>query len=234
MTAISGGHADAQPVGRTLSEASKVLTALEAIPAQCIPPALLADAQGIAIIPRVIKAGFVIGGKAGHGVVMSKNPDGTWGGPAFVEIGGVSAGLQAGVQSTDLVLVFKTRASLDRVLRGKEKVTLGVDASVAAGPLGREAIAATDARLRAEIYSYSRSRGLFAGVSFDGAVIANDFDMNRAYRTAPPEVLAWSERLKSQIMVASGQHPVVVPGVRIHPAPNSPVPPIYIPPPPRQ
>src|SRR5262245_53365130 len=82
------GSTEAQSVGRTLSDASGVLTALDAIPAQCIPPALLADAQGVAIIPNVLKGGFLIGGKAGHGVVMSKKPDGTWGGPTFVHIGG--------------------------------------------------------------------------------------------------------------------------------------------------
>jgi len=226
--------AAAQNVNRTLSEASGVLTALEAIPARCIPPALLAEAQGVAIIPRVWKGGFVIGGKAGQGVVMSKNADGSWEGPTFVHIGGASLGFQAGVQSTDLVLVFKTRKSLERVLEGKGKVTLGADASIAAGPIGREAMAGTDARLQAEVYSYSRSRGLFAGVSFDGAVIVNDFEMNRVYRTAPPDVVGLSERLKEQIMVASGQRTAVPPGVRVLPAPTTPAAPIYIPPPQRQ
>src|SRR4051794_32493332 len=96
------GRAVAQPpVGRILSESSEVLEAIQAIPAQGIPPALLSDAQGIAIVPRVIKVGFVAGGRIGHGVVFSKTADGSWGGPTFVRIVGGSLGLQAGVQSTD-------------------------------------------------------------------------------------------------------------------------------------
>ena len=161
-------------------------------------------AQGIAIIPGVLKAGFVIGGKAGHGVVFSRTADGTWGGPAFVTIGGASLGLQAGVQSTDVVLVFKTRRSLERVVQGKGKLTLGADVAIAAGPIGREAAAGTDIRLRAEIFSYSRSRGLFAGVSFDGAAIVYDYDANQAFaQNQSPPIIALVEKLRAQIIAAS-------------------------------
>jgi lipid-binding SYLF domain-containing protein len=167
---------------QTLKSATAVLNELSAIPAKCIPPALLADAQGVAIIPHVIKAGFVVGGRGGHGVVLVRDKNGVWGEPTFVNLGGASVGFQAGVKSTDVVLVFRTRKSLNRILAGKGKVTLGADAAIAAGPVGRQAAAATDARLRAEILSYSRSRGLFAGVSLDGAVIRSDATSNREFR----------------------------------------------------
>src|SRR5215203_3820411 len=110
LLALVGGRAAAQPsVATTLVESSDVLAAMGALPEQAIPPALLNDAQGIAIIPRVLKAGFVVGGRLGHGLVFAKNADGSWSGPTFVRIAGGSLGFQAGVQSTDLVLVFKTR-----------------------------------------------------------------------------------------------------------------------------
>ena len=178
---------------------SDVLETIQSIPLKCIPPTLLANAQGIAIIPNVVKGGFVIGGRLGHGLVLSRNPDGSWGGPAFVTLGGASVGFQAGIQSSDVILVFKTRASLERVLRGKGKITLGADVAVAAGPVGRQAEAATDGRLTAEIYSYSRSRGLFAGVSLEGAAIVYDSEANRVYaRNLRPDVFAAAEQLKAK------------------------------------
>jgi lipid-binding SYLF domain-containing protein len=227
---LSTARAAAQPsVRRTLDEATDVLTAMEMIPAQCIPQAVLANAQGVAIIPRVVKAGFVVGGRAGHGLVYSKLPDGAWTGPAFVHVGGASVGIQAGIEATDLVLVFKTRRSLERLLRGKDQVTLGAGASVAAGPIGREAQAGTDAALRAEVYSYSRSRGLFAGVSFEGAVIAYDHELNRAFERSRPEVKAEAARLARKIIAASGQQPPPPPVVVV-PAPPPTAPPVVIPP----
>jgi lipid-binding SYLF domain-containing protein len=229
--AVFIGRAKAEPpIAATLAESSEVLSAMEALPTRSIPPMLLSDAQGIAIIPRVIKAGFVVGGRIGHGVVFSKNADGSWSGPTFVHVGGASIGFQAGVQSTDMVLVFKTRKSLDRIVRGKGKLTLGADAAIAAGPVGREAQAGTDARLRAEIFSYSRSRGLFAGVSFEGAAVTYDDRANGEYQTSPPEVQAWAGKLAGQIIAASKPREVA-PGMvaPIQPPPAVPVP---IPPPP--
>jgi lipid-binding SYLF domain-containing protein len=158
----------------TLEHATEVLNDLAAMPARDIPPRLLAEAEGVAIIPHVVKAGFVIGGRGGHGIVLAKEKDGRWSEPVFVNLGGASVGFQAGVESTDVVLVFRNRKSLDRLLEGKGKITLGADASISAGPLGRDALAGTDAKLDGEILSYSRSRGLFAGVAFDGAVIHAD------------------------------------------------------------
>ncbi len=197
---------------RTLVEADGVLADLSAIPLQGIPPALLADAHGVAIIPRVIKAGFVVGGQAGHGVVVTRGADGAWTGPTFVALGGASIGFQAGVQSADVVLVFKSRKSLDRILDGKGKLTLGADASVAAGPVGRQAMAATDARLQAEIVSYSRSRGLFAGVALDGTALVNDRDANATYaRTARPEDAKAVKDLLTRIVALGTEPPAAAP-----------------------
>jgi lipid-binding SYLF domain-containing protein len=236
VTALSGGSARAEHnPATTIRLSSEVLDAIQAISLKCIPPALLADAQGIAVIPNVVKGGFVIGGRFGHGLVLSRNPDGSWDGPAFVTLGGASIGFQAGIQSSDVILVFKTRTSLERVLRGKGKITLGADVAVAAGPVGRQAEAGTDGRLTAEIYSYSRSRGLFAGVSLEGAAIVYDAEANHVYaRNLRPDVFAAAEQLKGQ--VANGGRlpppPGPPPGALILPPANVPPPPGLIPPPP--
>jgi len=221
--ALAGGPLLAQGrLAGTLRAATDVLEALQAVPEKGVPPVLLADAQGVAVIPNVIKAGFVVGGRGGYGVVLAREPDGAWGRPTFVSLGGASVGLQAGVQSTDVVLVFKTRSGLDRVLRGKGKLTLGADVAVAAGPVGRQAEAATDGRLRAEIYSYSRSRGLFAGVALEGAAITADADANQAFaRTPRPEDLAAADRLRTVLTAMSA--------VKLPPA--VPPPPVYLNPP---
>jgi lipid-binding SYLF domain-containing protein len=175
----------------TLADAADVLAELAKIPAKGIPPALLADAHGAAIIPRVVQAGFVVAGHGAHGVVLARGRDGRWGEPVFVNLGGGSVGFQVGAESTDIVLVFRDRKSLDRILDGKGKITLGADASVAAGPVGRQAAAGTDAKLEAEIVSYSRSRGLFAGVAVDGAVLRPDPTSNARFRAdARPEATA--------------------------------------------
>jgi lipid-binding SYLF domain-containing protein len=169
------------PPTRTIQAATDVLNDLAASPDNCIPASLLADAQGIAIIPHTVKAGFVIGGRVGHGLILTRDRNGAWSPVTFVDLGGASIGFQAGVESADVVLVFRTRNSLDRILSGKGKLTLGADAAIAAGPVGRQAEAGTDARLRAEIWSYSRSRGLFAGVALDGAAILYDRRANAEY-----------------------------------------------------
>jgi lipid-binding SYLF domain-containing protein len=150
----------------------------------------------------------------------------------FIALGGGGVGGQIGVESTDLVLVFKTKASLDRVLRGKGKLTLGGDVTVAAGPVGREAAAATDGRLKAEIYSYSRSRGLFAGVSLEGAALVIDHKANEAFYglrgCRPEDALARRlaavpalEALKAQLSWLAGPPPVPPPAV-IVPGPPPP------------
>jgi lipid-binding SYLF domain-containing protein len=158
--------------------ALRVLTDIQAIPESAIPDKLLDEARAIAVIPDTIKAGLVIGGRRGHGVLAVKNPDGTWSNPVFITLTGGSIGFQAGVQSADVVLVFRSDRGLESIVNGK--FTLGADAGVAAGPLGRNASTATDGELKAEIWSWSRARGLFAGVALDGAVLAIDDAANQA------------------------------------------------------
>jgi lipid-binding SYLF domain-containing protein len=206
---------------RTLERATQVLDELAAIPLKGIPTELLSEAQGVAIVPRVIKAGFVFGGRGGHGVVLARDADGNWSEPVFVNLGGASVGFQAGLESTDVVLVFRNRRNLERLLDGKGKLTLGADASVAAGPVGRMAAAATDARLEAEILSYSRGRGVFVGVSVDGAVIRADAASTAQFRQTGNEAeRKLSDDLKSRLTQLSKQRrpapapPVLEPPVR--------------------
>ena len=142
-------------------------------PGQSLPTAMLEKAEGVAIFPNMIKGGFILGVNYGKGVLHVRNPDRTWSAPVMVTMGGGSLGFQAGVQSADILLVFATPRSLNGVLQG-QKVTLGADASIAAGPVGVQANAGTDAKLGAEIYSYARSRGLFLGVSLGGADLSVD------------------------------------------------------------
>jgi lipid-binding SYLF domain-containing protein len=157
--------------------AVRVLKQIMQAPDRGIPAHLVRDAYAIAVIPDVIKAGFVIGGRHGLGLLAVKK-GGVWSNPSFLRMNGGSIGFQAGVQSTDVILVFRTQRGVDSIVHGK--FALGADASVAAGPVGRSADAATDAQLQAEIYSYSRSRGLFAGVALDGSVLSIDNTANQA------------------------------------------------------
>ncbi|MEW6001416.1 MAG: lipid-binding SYLF domain-containing protein [Nitrospirota bacterium] len=156
-----------------------VLKDTVSIPEKGIPPVLLRNASGIAIIPGVIKAGFIIGGRYGSGILMVRKEDGKWSDPSFITLAGGSIGWQIGVEAIDIVLVFKNERSIKRIMGGK--FTLGVDASIAAGPVGREAQAATDVQLKSEIYSYSRSRGLFAGLTLSGAALQIDDEANEKF-----------------------------------------------------
>jgi lipid-binding SYLF domain-containing protein len=146
------------------------------IPEQGIPDELMQRAQGVAVIPHMVKGAFGIGGRYGKGLVSQRTATG-WSTPAYVEIGGGSFGLQLGVEATDLVLVFTNDKGLKSLLEGK--VTLGADAGVAAGPVGRKASMATDVLLKSSIFAYSRSKGLFAGVSLEGAALTMDDSANR-------------------------------------------------------
>lgn len=166
-----------------LDTARSVLEDFMAIPENRIPPALLEDAYGIAVIPSVVKLSFIVGGRHGTGVMAVRRENGKWSNPSFVSLTGGSIGWQAGASSTDIILVFKSRRSIDRIARGD--ITLGGDASVAAGPVGRSASAATNARFDAEVYSYSRSRGFFAGVSVEGAALAIDDGDNAEFYGEP-------------------------------------------------
>lgn len=159
--------------------ATEVLTEFMAIPEQGMPPSLLRNAYGVAVIPAVIKAGLVLGGRYGWGVLVVRTKEKGWSNPCFVSLTGGSIGYQIGAQSTDVILVFKSRKGIDGIVKGK--FTLGADAAIAAGPVGRQAGASTDVQLKAEIYSYSRSRGLFAGVSLEGAALQIDDKSNVAF-----------------------------------------------------
>lgn len=162
-----------------VNDAIEVLEEIMAIPEKGIPPALLSNAQGIAIIPGVIKAGLILGGRHGSGILIVRDNEGGWSSPSFVTITGGSIGWQVGVQSTDIILVFRSKRSIDNIM--KSKFTLGADVSIAAGPVGRQVEAGTDVQLKAEIVSYSRSRGLFAGLSLEGAALQIDDEANEAF-----------------------------------------------------
>lgn len=179
VLAMSITPAFASKESRKIEDCIEVVKAIKAIPEEGIPPVLLKNAQAMVIIPEVIKVGFVVGGRYGTGILTVRDEMGNWSNPVFVKIAGGSLGWQIGAESTDLILVFKTRKSVDGIFRGK--FTLGVDASVAAGPVGRSAEGATDLTLKSEILSYSRSRGLFAGVALNGAALMIDDDANGSY-----------------------------------------------------
>jgi len=146
---------------------------------ESIPHDLIDQCQGVVIIPNMINAGFVAGGKRGRGIALVKLDDGTWSDPVFITLTGGSFGLQIGVQSVDLVLVFRHKGVLTKVKDGD--FTIGGDASAAAGPVGRSTSANTDYKLEAEVYSYSRSRGLFAGISINGSNLGIDKKANAEY-----------------------------------------------------
>ena len=166
-----------------IDAATEILEKTLILPEQEIPPALLKDAQGIAVIPGAIKAGFMVGGSYGRGLLSVRDSNGRWGQPVFLKLFAGSFGWQIGAQSTDIVLVFKTRRSVEGLINGT--FTLGADAAVAAGPIGRRGEAATDVDLKAEILSYSRSRGLFAGVSLQGAKLDVDKEANSEFYGKP-------------------------------------------------
>ncbi|PWJ57922.1 lipid-binding SYLF domain-containing protein [Dyadobacter jejuensis] len=166
-----------------------------------IPSQLLSISQGIIIVPKMINAGLMIGGKRGKGIAMIKNEDGSWSDPIFVTITGGSVGAQIGVQATDLILVFKNSKTLREI--GKGSFTLGGDLSVAAGPVGRSSSAQTDYKLEAEVYSYSRSKGLFAGITLNGAVLAVDAKADEAFygTTSDAHTILTSSNSDSALLV---------------------------------
>lgn len=146
------------------------------MPETGIPEALMNRAEAIAVIPGFWKAAWIIGGRHGKGVILVRKGPGEWSYPAFISMTGGSVGFQIGVQRADIILVFKNKKSVSTITEGK--FTLGADAGVAAGPVGRKAEASTDIKFEAEIYSYSKSKGLFAGISIEGAALSFDTDAN--------------------------------------------------------
>lgn len=164
---------------RRVGDAADVLDQLLRIPEKTIPPALLERAYAVAVIPDVVKVGFGLGARRGKGIIVVRQDDDSWSNPAFITLTGGSIGWQIGAQSTDVILVFKTRKGVTNISDGK--LTLGADASIAAGPVGRHTEVATDIRFEAEVMSYSRSRGLFAGVALEGAGVTMDRKANAAF-----------------------------------------------------
>jgi SH3 domain-containing YSC84-like protein 1 len=173
-------------------KAGKVFDAIMATPDKAIPKDLIARAKAIAVFPRVIKAAFLVGGEGGRGVVSRRTSSG-WSDPVFFRAGGGSVGPQVGASATDIVLLFMNDEALSGLM--KDKFELGAEAAVAGGPVGREAGAGTDALMSAEILSYSRSRGLFAGVNLKGVVIRPEDDLNLAvYEKSARDLLSDEKR----------------------------------------
>jgi lipid-binding SYLF domain-containing protein len=170
-----------------VKDAGIVLTEIMRVPDRGIPHSLLNEARAIMIFPNVIKLGLIVGGRHGHGVVLTKNDQDLWGYPVLLTLTGGSVGAQIGVDATDLILMFKSRRGVDAILQGRQ-LTLGADLSVAAGPIGRTVSAGTDTSFRTEILSWSRSRGLFAGAAVEGSKVKIDHSANTAFygRPAPP------------------------------------------------
>ena len=162
-----------------VKSATEVLTEIMTIPEKSIPPSLLSNAYGVAVIPGVIKVGLGLGGRHGRGILVVRTEGNNWSNPTFISLRAGSIGWQIGVQSTDIILVFKNSRGVDTIREGN--FTLGVDASVAAGPVGRHIGASTDMEFKAEIYSYSRSRGLFAGIALEGSDLEIDHNANSAF-----------------------------------------------------
>lgn len=238
---------------KRVADSADVVDQLLRIPEQSIPPTLLARAYAIAVVPNVVKVGFGLGARRGRGILVVRQDDNSWSNPAFVTLTGGSVGWQIGAQSTDVILVFKTRKGVDGIANGK--LTLGADASIAAGPVGRTTSAATDLQFQAEVVSYSRSRGLFAGVALEGTGVTMDRKANAAFYSdsgmTPERIFASSpniapdvantfvqlltaqtRRLPKQPGMQSGVSPVaaspgetVAPGVRTFGMPDPDAPP---------
>jgi lipid-binding SYLF domain-containing protein len=190
------------------TKAATIFREIMSAPDKAIPRRILDDADCIAVFPQVIKAAFGIGGRGGRGVVVCRTATG-WSAPAYLNVGGASFGLQIGAESTDYVMLFMTPEGARSLL--ESNVKLGGSVSVAAGPVGREAEAATDVKLNAQILSYSRSKGLFAGAALEGAVIETaNSDMKDVYgenatakavlfgnTPAPPELTAFAKTIEA-------------------------------------
>ena len=213
-----------------VADASDVLDQLLRIPEKTLPPALLARAYAVAVIPDVVKVGFGVGARRGKGVIVVRQDDESWSNPAFVTLTGGSIGWQIGAQSTDIILVFKTRRGVDGIANGK--LTLGADASVAAGPIGRHTEIATDIQFEAEVFSYSRSRGLFAGVALTGAGVTMDRKANAAFYSdpgmTPEEIFASSPNIAPdvantfvQVLTAQTRRLPKQPGMRADTMPST-------------
>jgi SH3 domain-containing YSC84-like protein 1 len=224
----SAEHASGQLLGppatseQIVMDATNVLGMTVAAPTG-IPQKLVAEAQAIAIVPNMVRGAFVVGLQHGRGVLLVRDAAGGWQPPRMISITGGSIGYQIGVQSTDLILVFRTPQSVANLMNGTIKI--GVDASAAAGPVGRQASAATDLPLEAEILSYSRARGAFIGVSIDGSSIALDGAADAFYYQPPGTVPTSAVQLIEMVTAYSGGGAALGPaqgGGQAHFAPKTP------------
>jgi lipid-binding SYLF domain-containing protein len=186
-------------------KAGDVLSEIMQIPEGGIPDELMEHAEAVAVIPHVVKGAFIVGGEFGKGLVSERLANGRWSAPSFIKIAGGNFGLQLGAEATDLVLVFTDRDGFRGLLKGKVK--LGADAQVAAGPVGRHAQAATDVLLKSPVLAYSRSKGLFAGISLDGSVVSIDDSANRKAYTK--EVTAEDILINGKVAVNDNVAPFV-------------------------
>jgi lipid-binding SYLF domain-containing protein len=221
-----------------LITATQVLEELRDTPDKRVPDWLMQRAYGVAVVPEVIKGAFIFGGRYGNGVMTVRDSADRFGNPIFIRLIGGSVGWQVGGTSTDVVLIFVTPRSVEKFARGK--FTLGVNASVAAGPVGRQADAS--AGVNAEVYSYSRSRGLFAGVALDGTVLAFDnkanqfFYHNESVRTdtiTSGKVTTHSDaarRFAAAVAASTNETTPPAPAAQAAPPPNAPPPPPTAPP----
>jgi lipid-binding SYLF domain-containing protein len=173
-----GQRSELQKAEERVNSASEVMREVMRIDDKAIPRDILKNAWAVVVFPGVLKGAFIIGGQGGKGVVVRKLADGSWSAPAFLNITGASFGAQIGGQKIDYILVVRNEGGLKGLL--EDKFEVGGEASVAAGPVGRAAAASTNATLSAGILSYSRTQGLFAGISLKGAIISQDKDMNTA------------------------------------------------------
>ena len=180
------------------SRAARVFTEIMGTREKSIPQDLLDKAEAVAVFPGVLKGGFIVGGRGGSGVI-SRRVAGGWSAPAFFDLGGGSIGLQIGVAQTDYILLFMNEGAVGSLL--KDKFEIGGEGSAAAGPVGRSASASTDARMSAQILSYSRSKGAFAGLELKGVVIKPDNeDNNQVYGMTAKDILTGANKISMETM----------------------------------
>lgn len=194
---------DRSDVTDRLNDSAKVLDELMGAADNSIPDKVLGGAKCVAVIPAMVKGGFIVGGRHGRGEVTCRTPNG-WSAPAFITLTGGSWGAQIGVEKVDLVLVFMNDKGVNSLL--KDNFKMGADASVAAGPVGRHAEAATDAKLDSEILAYSRAKGVFAGLELNGAAVKPDNDSNNAFYGSS---VNWHELVRGSVKPPSGADPFV-------------------------
>jgi SH3 domain-containing YSC84-like protein 1 len=188
----------AQAAAQQSSQAARVFSEIMGTREKAIPRDLLEKAEAVAVFPGVLKGGFIVGGRGGSGVI-SRRVAGGWSAPAFFDLGGGSVGLQIGVASTDYILLFMNETAVASLL--KDKFEIGGEGSAAAGPVGRSASASTDARLNAQILSYSRSKGAFAGLELKGVVIKPDNeDNNQVYGMTARDILTGGNKISLENM----------------------------------